>query len=87
MQLEIFFGVVRRFNGNIHIDAKIRNEIEGFFEYSWNANPTQALDNKTDRAIFEQLPHSVQQRIFTDYLFDVFLEDFKFLFLIEKQPG
>lgn len=43
-QLEMFFGVIRRFNSNIHIDAKIRNEIQGFFEYSWNTNPTQALN-------------------------------------------
>lgn len=38
-----------------------------------------------DRELFEQLPHSVRLRIYTEYLFDDFLEKFKFLFAIEKR--
>ena len=83
-QLLLFFAVLRRFNGNQPFCGKIRTEIEDFFEFMWNNDPTQALRSETDRLLFEQLPHSVRQRIYTQYLFDDFLEHFKALFNFEK---
>ena len=84
-QLQMFFGVFRRFNGNMPLDKKLRTEIENFLEYSWSNDPTQALQKEQDRELFNQLPHSVRQRIYTEFLFDVFLEVFKGLFLIPRQ--
>ena len=47
-QLDLFFGVLRRFNGNLHIDNKIRTEIEKFLLYSWTHDPNQAMKSDAD---------------------------------------
>ena len=83
-QLDLFFGVLRRFNGNQQIDKNIRAEIEQFLEYSWNHDPTQALKSDADVKLLSELPQSVRLKIYTDFLFDEFLKQFKFIFTIPK---
>jgi hypothetical protein len=41
--LETFFGVLRRFNGNHPVDQKLRTRIENYFEFRWDKDVTQAL--------------------------------------------
>lgn len=83
-ELESFFGVLKRFNGNCPIEKSLRMDIENFFEFRWEKDKTQALKTQQDRHIFEQLPHIVQYRIYHDFLYDEFLGMFFKAFRIKQ---
>ena len=86
-QLEQFFNVLQRFNGNQPLQKEIRSDIETYFEFRWQNDKTQALQTRADQELFEQLPHSVRYRIYSEFLFDEFLLIFAKNFKIRHKIG
>ena len=72
-----FFGVMRRFNGNVDIKLDLKREIEFYFDYRWSQDRNQSFSTEGDEAIFEQLPEFVQNNLMTKFLFKDFLKVFE----------
>jgi hypothetical protein len=58
-QLNQFFGLMQRYNGNKKMNKKLKLKIEQFFDYKWNNDKLQAIDDPAEMAILDQLPHEV----------------------------
>ena len=82
--LSKFFGLIKRFNGNVDIEVNLKREIEQFFDYKWQFDRNQAIDDEQEIKILEQLPEEVQNKIYTNFLFREFLLKFKDTFTITK---
>ena len=39
-----FFGLIKKFNGNMDIDYKVKKDIEEFFDHKWSYDRNQAID-------------------------------------------
>lgn len=79
-----FIGLIKKFNKNLPICQKLKLNIEKFFEYKWEYDKNQAIDDEEEKAILDQLPVEVQDKLYTGFLFSKFLDRFQHYFLIEK---
>ena len=79
-----FVGLMKKFNKNLPMSQDLKSKIERFFEYKWNYDKNQAIDDEGEKAILDQLPVEVQDKLFTGFLFSEFLDLFQRFFLIEK---
>jgi hypothetical protein len=82
--LSRFFGILKKFNNNQVIDAKLKTRIEEHFNYKWNNDKNQAFLTEEEQGIFEQLPDDVQVCLLKDFMFSDFLESFKKTFSFRK---
>ena len=55
----------------------MKRNIEQFFNYKWQFDRNQAIDDEEEMAILEQLPEEVQNKIYTNFLFKEFLHIFQ----------
>ena len=55
-----------------------------YFSYKWSNDKNTALAHEKDRAIFEQLPHDVQRKIYSDFIFRDFYNKHKKFFTIQR---
>lgn len=60
----------------------MKEKIENFFDYRWNNNPNSAIHDQTDKDLLDQLPNDIQRKIYTDFLFMGFLQNFRKYFCI-----
>jgi hypothetical protein len=67
--LSKFFGLIKKFNGNVDIDYRLKREIEEYFDYKWTYDRNQAIDDEQEKAILYQLPDEVQNKIYSEFLF------------------
>ena len=79
-----FFGLMRRFNANVEVEYSLKTTIEAFFDYKWQFDRNQAIDDEEELAMLEQLPEEVQNKIYTNFLFKEFLKTFSQTFTIYK---
>ena len=56
--------------------------IEDHFDYRWKNDKNAAIDDNEEKALLEQLPATVQDLIYTDFLFQNFLQKFRLFFRI-----
>ena len=63
----------------------MKRNIEQFFNYKWQFDRNQAIDDEEEMAILEQLPEEVQNKIYTNFLFKEFLHIFQDTFTICKR--
>jgi hypothetical protein len=63
----------------------MKRNIEQFFNYKWQFDRNQAIDDEEEMAILEQLPEEVQNKIYTNFLFKEFLHIFHDTFTICKK--
>ena len=54
--LSKFFGLMTRLNDNVPIDIKIIKKIENHFDYKWEFDRNQAIDDELEQALLDQLP-------------------------------
>ena len=83
-KLARFFGVIKHFNGDIEIKLELKREIEDYFTYRWQNNRNQATTSISERAILDQLPDEVQDKLFSHFLFFSFTTTFAEMFRIPK---
>lgn len=58
-QLTLFFGLLKRFNSGSKLDHNLVVKIEKFFDYKWNHDKLQAIDDESEIAILNQLPAEI----------------------------
>jgi len=63
---------------------ELKIKIVQFFEYKWLADKNQSIDDEEEKAILDELPIEVQDRLYTGFLFNEFMVKFKGYFLIQK---
>ena len=54
-------------------------KIEGFFDYYWTYNKLNAFTTDLDKRFMSELPETVSQTIYIDYLFKDFVYQFKYI--------
>lgn len=72
-----FFGVIKKFNGEKSLNIELKNRIEAHFTYRWQNDKLMAFRDEQDLSIFSQLPESVRQMMYTEFLFRDFLDSYK----------
>jgi len=63
----------------------LREKITEYFEYKWNMDRNLAIDGDIEKAMLEQLPDNVQDKLYFGFLFAEFICTFKLFFLIAKR--
>lgn len=77
--------MIKRFNGDVPLRLDLKQEIEEYFSYRWEYDRNQAIDDKEEQDMLEQLPSEVQNRIYNEFLFQKFVHQFVEIFRIPKQ--
>ena len=62
----------------------LRGRITEYFEYKWRMDRNLAIDDDIEKAMLEQLPDNVQDKLYFGFLFAEFVSAFKPFFLIAK---
>ena len=75
--LSKFFGLIKNFNHDRDMEPKLARQIEEYFEYKWEYDRNMAVTTDEDKKMLEQLPYEVQVRLFTDFLFQRFLNKYR----------
>jgi hypothetical protein len=63
----------------------LKIQIENFFDYRWSHDKNWCVSADADKALIDQLPVEVRRRIYTEFLFERFLNNFKRFFTIRNQ--
>jgi hypothetical protein len=79
-ELAKFFGLMKYLNKGQNIKLELEDAIEEFFDYKWMQDKNLAFSTKEDIDLLEQLPESVQVKIYSDFLFHRFLYKYKRFF-------
>ena len=79
-----FFGLIQYFNDNIPVNLTLKEEIEQHFDYRWRMDRNQAIDDQSEKAMLDQLPDHVQNKLYQSFLFRKFLDVFRDTFKIPK---
>lgn len=83
--LSKFFGLIKQFNKGQSIKNDMKIRIEEYFDYRWRNDKNQSISTPGDKALVEQLPIEIQRKIYTDFLFSRFLQNFRHYFCIPNQ--
>lgn len=65
-----------RFNSGNELSYEFRKTIREHFEYKWDNDLNQIIEDKTDEKILNQLPEFVQDDLYRRFLYFEFLSDF-----------
>ena len=80
--LETFFDFLRDRNGGQHFSLELKHEISEYFEHRWEFDKNAAIDDPHELELLQQLPIWVQDDIYTDFLWRLFLQKFNGFFRI-----
>uniref|UniRef100_A0A7S3FW38 Cyclic nucleotide-binding domain-containing protein n=1 Tax=Strombidium rassoulzadegani TaxID=1082188 RepID=A0A7S3FW38_9SPIT len=83
--LSKWFGLIKRFNSSRSIPLDLKLKIEEYFDYRWINDKNQAVSTEEDIKLLNQLPPSVQRKIYSDFLFEQFIKNFKKFFDFPKE--
>lgn len=83
--LSRFFGVCERFNDYKPLDLELKRKIESYFKFKWMHDKNQALRDKDDLEIFDQIPDEIQDNVYEKFLYSDFLADYRKYFIFEKK--
>lgn len=83
--LSKWFGLIKRFNSSRSISIDLKLKIEEYFDYRWINDKNQAVSCETDIKLLEQLPTDVKRKIYSDFLFKTFIQNFKKFFDFPKE--
>ena len=64
-----FFGLIKHFNKGKPMDNSFKTEMEQFFCYKWKSDRNQAINDEDEKAILDQLPVEVQDKLYFGFLF------------------
>ena len=73
-QLELFFLLLKKLNDDNEVNYDMKRRFEEFFLYKWANDRNSAIDDESEKAMLEQLPSFVQDRIYSSFLFNDFFK-------------
>jgi hypothetical protein len=79
-QLQCFFEVMKKFNKGSRLPKEFEQKCITFFDYKWKNDRNYSIKTESDNAILDQLPDDVKMRIFRDFLYFDFLQNFRHIF-------
>ena len=82
-----FFGMMKKYNKNRHINQDLKQRIEEYFEFRWAADKLQAIDDDQEKDLLNQLPTHVQDQLFSHFIFNTFVYEFRHFFQLEKKES
>jgi hypothetical protein len=71
---------MKMLNGNIEIESNLKKKIELHFDNKWKTDRNQSTDEPEENDILDQLPESVQDKIFLEFLFFQFWDSYRLSF-------
>ena len=72
-----WISLLSKYNNGNPLEKSMISEIENFFDYYWQNNRMGALVTDLDILFLNQLPTSVKNEIFIDYLYVDFCYKYK----------
>lgn len=84
-QLARFFGVLQNFNDQEIFNVEIKRKIEGYFDYRWDKDKNNVLNNEKYASFMEQLSEVVKDELLKQFLYEEFLIAYKVSFTFEKE--
>ena len=82
--LDKFILVLKHFNNQRSIDQKLQQEIRSFIKNMWQKNKNNFNLAYADQCLYDQLPSEVQTKLYTEFLFNDFMYQFRRFFSIRK---
>lgn len=67
--LSKWIAMLSKYNGGHPINKNIITEIEDFFDFYWKSNKMKAFQSTVDKRFMDELPESVVQQIYIDFVF------------------
>ena len=84
-QLASFFGLMKHFNDGEDMDWDMQQNIENYFAYKWKYDRNQAIDEKWELDIVEQLPIEVKNCLYQEFLYKDLLIQFQPTFRLKNK--
>lgn len=84
IDLNKFFGTLKKFNRMIHLEDEFIDNFENFFEYKWSDDRNLAFQTHADLKIFHQMPIEVQTNIYRQFLFKDVIHIFRHYFDLKR---
>lgn len=75
---------MKHYNYGIDIDINRKRDLERYFEYRWQNNKNSAIDDGDEIAMLTQLPEDTQIRLYRDFLYREFMQQFSIVFRFPK---
>lgn len=63
-ELARFFGLLKHFNDSEDMDWGMQQDIEQYFQYKWQNDRNQAIDDQEEKDIVEELPREVTNKLY-----------------------
>lgn len=83
-ELARFFGLLKHFNDGEDMDYDMQRDIEHYFQYKWQNDRNQAIDEESEKAMIEQLPIEVTNKLYQEFLYKDLLLKFQPTFRLAK---
>lgn len=85
--LSRWFGLIKRFNYGRPVSQELKEKIEQYFTYRWTNDKNIAICTEADLKIFDELPPDTQQKLYSEFLFKIFIKNFKKFFEFKKETN
>ena len=85
--LSKWIAMLSKYNGGQPMSKDIITQIEDFFGFYWSNNKMKAFQTSTDTRFMHELPESVTQQIYINYVFQDFIYKFGTLFRYRNAKG
>ena len=86
-ELSRWFGLIKRFNYGRPVTVDLKEKIEHYFTYRWLNDKNIGISSEADIKIFDELPTNVQQQLYSEFLFKIFIRNFKKFFEFKKETN
>lgn len=85
--LSKWIAMLSKYNNGLPMCKNTIQSIEGFFDYYWTQNKLNAFTTDLDKRFMGELPESVTQTIYIDYLFKDFVYKFHYITVYDSPKG
>ena len=72
-----FFGILRHYNMEEHMEINMKQRVETYFDYRWDNDKNDVVNNEEYLGFMQQLPQYVQDNLLNEFLYKDFLVDYK----------
>jgi hypothetical protein len=76
-ELSKWVSLLARFNNSTPLDKELISKIEDYFNYYWSNNRLRVINSESGQRFMSELPFTVQEKIFIEYMFRDFLDNYK----------
>ena len=82
--LEAFFDMLKNKNNGKAFNIELQRDIENYLDHRWENDRNGAIDDPDELALLMQLPNDVQDLLYTNFLFQDYLQKFRLFFMVAK---